>query len=77
MEGPQLPGARWLWNVRFSFVTIRFLIEIKFPHQCAPFLVLFSLVSSVFDTDFQIQCIVYGKQQNPDCAVRIAIKRLL
>ena len=28
--------------------------------------------------DFQIQCIIlYGKWQNPDCAVRIAVKRAL
>ena len=27
--------------------------------------------------DFQIQCILYGKWQSPDCAVRIAVKRLL
>ena len=27
--------------------------------------------------DFQIQCILYGKWQNPDCAVRIAVKRPL
>ena len=27
--------------------------------------------------DFQIQCIRYGKQQFPDCAVRIAVKRAL
>ena len=27
--------------------------------------------------DVQIQCILYGKQQNPDCAVRTAIKRAL
>ena len=27
--------------------------------------------------DFQIQCIVYGKWQNHDCAVHIAVKRLL
>ena len=27
--------------------------------------------------DFQIQCILYGKQQNPDCVVRIAVKRAL
>ena len=27
--------------------------------------------------DFQIQCILYGKWQNPDCAVRIAVDRLL
>ena len=30
-----------------------------------------------FGTDFQIQCILYGRLQNPDCAVRIAVKRLL
>ena len=30
-----------------------------------------------FGTNFQIQCILYGKSQNPDCAVRIAVKRLL
>ena len=27
--------------------------------------------------DFQIQCILYGKWQNPECVVRIAVKRLL
>ena len=27
--------------------------------------------------DFEIQCILYDKQQNPDCAVRIAVKRAL
>ena len=27
--------------------------------------------------DFEIQCILYDKQQNPDCAVRIAVKRTL
>ena len=27
--------------------------------------------------DFKIQCILYGKQQNPDCAVRIAVERAL
>ena len=27
--------------------------------------------------DFQIQFILYGKQQNPDCAVRIDVKGLL
>ena len=30
-----------------------------------------------FGTDFQIQCILYGKSQNPDCAVRTAVKRVL
>ena len=29
-----------------------------------------------FGPDIQIQCILYGKLQNPDCAVRIAVKRL-
>ena len=27
--------------------------------------------------DFKIQCILYDKQQNPDCAVRIVVKRAL
>ena len=27
--------------------------------------------------DFQVQCILYDKRQNPDCAVRIAVKRQL
>ena len=29
-----------------------------------------------FGLNFQIQCILYGKSQNPDCAVRIAVKKL-
>ena len=67
------------WSDILVFVTIRFLTDLNFrteygwsSDQCGCKIMMRAYG---FGPDFQIKCICYGKLQNPDCAVRIAVKR--
>ena len=63
------------------FVTIKIRGLLKFPRQCAlcPDQCGCKILMRAygFGKDFEIQCILYGKCQNPDCAVHIAVKTAL